>query len=363
MAVEAHVNELRKGTESWNSWRSENPELRPDLSGIRIGSALPENSYAALDYESDVNPDLGFSSGTLNIYNINLSNTNLSNCLISKVKFENCNFIGSDLSGSILEHCIFNKTLFSEHAYIIRGLMANDKLTESKVKELKNNTCKFFGTVAYDTEFTICGMSYCDLTKFSFDESIVFNRVGVLGTKISGKQLASLKNLGGLTSSRLGEMTVVDDYLKLRNTFSGLQNTVHLISLFIFLVPYLSFLTIQWLRANFGENYSGHENSISIMESLARYIISGGETWREFDINLFSLVIFIFAFSINALRLALFIKTKILEHHRNITGFYHEFILSGIWKILYKLYQKLASIGILLVIVNTLLFLFLPIPI
>jgi uncharacterized protein YjbI with pentapeptide repeats len=36
MANEEHVARLRKGADSWNAWRKENPEIHPDLSGANL---------------------------------------------------------------------------------------------------------------------------------------------------------------------------------------------------------------------------------------------------------------------------------------------------------------------------------------
>ena len=37
MANDEHVAILKKGVDTWNAWRRENPDIRPDLSGA--GSA------------------------------------------------------------------------------------------------------------------------------------------------------------------------------------------------------------------------------------------------------------------------------------------------------------------------------------
>jgi hypothetical protein len=39
MANEEHVAQLRMGTTSWNAWRRETPDIRPDLSGADLFEA------------------------------------------------------------------------------------------------------------------------------------------------------------------------------------------------------------------------------------------------------------------------------------------------------------------------------------
>ncbi len=49
MANEEHLAILEQGVEVWNQWREENPEMRPDPSGVNLsGLSLPRaNLYEA----------------------------------------------------------------------------------------------------------------------------------------------------------------------------------------------------------------------------------------------------------------------------------------------------------------------------
>ena len=39
MANDKHVALLKQGVDAWNAWRSKNPKIRPDLTGLRIANA------------------------------------------------------------------------------------------------------------------------------------------------------------------------------------------------------------------------------------------------------------------------------------------------------------------------------------
>ena len=44
MANASHLEYLLKGVSYWNTWRSGEPEVQPDLSGIRLGKESLENA-------------------------------------------------------------------------------------------------------------------------------------------------------------------------------------------------------------------------------------------------------------------------------------------------------------------------------
>jgi hypothetical protein len=82
MANEQHLKHLRYGSKSWNKWREQNPDVRPDLSGI---------------------PFLA-DSGVLNLRRINFSNCDLSNSRFRYTDLRNADFKNSDLQFADLNH-------------------------------------------------------------------------------------------------------------------------------------------------------------------------------------------------------------------------------------------------------------------
>ncbi len=39
MANPEHLKILKQGVEAWNQWREQNPQTKPDLSGVDLGGA------------------------------------------------------------------------------------------------------------------------------------------------------------------------------------------------------------------------------------------------------------------------------------------------------------------------------------
>lgn len=80
MANEEHLNILRRGPDTWDRWRLENPDVKPDLSGA---------------YLSNVE----FLGGRL--APTNLSGANLSKATLVDAELGRCNFDNADLSGAL----------------------------------------------------------------------------------------------------------------------------------------------------------------------------------------------------------------------------------------------------------------------
>jgi uncharacterized protein YjbI with pentapeptide repeats len=75
MANVDHLVAFQKGIEFWNTWRKNNPDINPNLSGITL-----EN---------------------LNLDNVDLSNTNMRRTKFQQVIFGKCNLSGADLRESM----------------------------------------------------------------------------------------------------------------------------------------------------------------------------------------------------------------------------------------------------------------------
>jgi uncharacterized protein YjbI with pentapeptide repeats len=71
MANQQHLNILRQGTETWNRWREENPQIKPDLRRIV------------------------------------LSGTDLSGANLSRATLTGVNLDAADLDGAITDETLF----------------------------------------------------------------------------------------------------------------------------------------------------------------------------------------------------------------------------------------------------------------
>ncbi len=108
MAHPHHLAQLDKGTAAWNTWRIENPDLRPDLSLAQLAGR-------------DLNEaDL---SGT-NLRRTQLSNARLVNAAIMDADLSGANLMGADLSGAALNRSTLIEANLS--AATLRGAELDD---------------------------------------------------------------------------------------------------------------------------------------------------------------------------------------------------------------------------------------------
>jgi Pentapeptide repeats (8 copies) len=132
MANDEHVAMLRKGVAAWNTWRDENPDIRPDLSEAnllaganltRLNLTNANLSWASLfkSYLSGVDlnganlmhTDLTFSHPNganlsrtkltfSHLHGANLSGADLTEAILNRTDLTNANFSGADLRGASL---------------------------------------------------------------------------------------------------------------------------------------------------------------------------------------------------------------------------------------------------------------------
>lgn len=156
-------------------------------------------------------------------------------------------------------------------------------------------------------------------------------------------------------------MSIRDDLAKLRSAYSGFQQWLHLFALMVFVFPYVWFLVKSWATARFIEDRQG---GIALWEAFIRYIVTGGEGWREgWSVNLYSFVPFVLALCYNLLRLVLLVKTKRLELQESISGLPAVFSLQGRWHFWYQAARIGFWLNLLFVAVHTYHFLQMTVPI
>ncbi len=93
MADEKYVKILRQGVEAWNTWRGQNPEVAPDLSGIN----LREKNLAGIDFR-----------GT-DLSNANLHQTNLSKANLRKAILRDANLYETNLQEADIKRADFRR--------------------------------------------------------------------------------------------------------------------------------------------------------------------------------------------------------------------------------------------------------------
>jgi hypothetical protein len=107
MANMEHLKIFRKGVEAWNNWRSENPEVVPDLAGeklfeLKLTDGLPRGFMYTSAYLAGADfsgAQLAFADFTLcNLVEADFTDADLYNASFARAGLQDGSFIDSDLT-------------------------------------------------------------------------------------------------------------------------------------------------------------------------------------------------------------------------------------------------------------------------
>jgi uncharacterized protein YjbI with pentapeptide repeats len=123
VADEEHVKRLKQGVAGWNSWRRDNPDVRPDFSGADLSAA---NLTAANLSKADLSA-ANLSRAALigaDLSEADLTQANLSEATLIQADLRGANLSGANLSGAILFQASLNglgfkPELFNEFAKLL----------------------------------------------------------------------------------------------------------------------------------------------------------------------------------------------------------------------------------------------------
>jgi hypothetical protein len=130
VANEQHLRILKQGTDAWNRWRLENPEIVPDLSGANlIGAGLSEANLIGADLRVADLSRADFSGADLRVADLrgaDLSGAYLNGADLSGASLELAHFIRTELSGANLSKALIGWTVFA--SVDLRGVKGLDKV-------------------------------------------------------------------------------------------------------------------------------------------------------------------------------------------------------------------------------------------
>jgi hypothetical protein len=177
MANQEHLDILKQGVETWNRWRNEHPNVKPNLSGVDLGEAnLNEAKFSRADLSMT-----NFSGAKLNganfrranIRRANLSNTHLCNtnfreanlygANLNRARLNNANFRGANLSRADLSDTTLNEANFRgadlsdtnlSRADLNRADLGRVKLVGTNLTETNLSDCLIYGISAWDVHLT-----------------------------------------------------------------------------------------------------------------------------------------------------------------------------------------------------------------
>jgi uncharacterized protein YjbI with pentapeptide repeats len=105
MAIQRHLETLSGGVSLWNMWRTENPNVSPDLRGVNLRKT--DLSGADLSKADLSKADL--SQSTLDM--ANLCGANLCGVDLSRARLREANLFEADLSGADLSEALMDKAV------------------------------------------------------------------------------------------------------------------------------------------------------------------------------------------------------------------------------------------------------------
>ncbi|HLG15638.1 MAG TPA: toll/interleukin-1 receptor domain-containing protein [Blastocatellia bacterium] len=137
MANEEHLAILKQGVKVWNKWRSERPEVRPDLSNANLQAA---NLFRANLHEAD-------------LCDANLDHANLSGANLTAAAVHRTNLIAADLSNADLKEAELND------ANLISAKLDGAILTDAELVGATLTNARLRFTDARDADLTLADLS------------------------------------------------------------------------------------------------------------------------------------------------------------------------------------------------------------
>jgi len=182
MADHQHLDILKQGIESWNQWRKEHPDIRPDLSDVNLTDLSKRNlSNANLSNVDLSRTTLAFTD---------LSRANLSGADVLESTLLRANFNGTNLDRTCFSFSNLREASFTDAIHINRVIINGANLSKA---DLSN--CNLSGT-----NFSACNLSEAHLVET--------NLIGtnLVGTNLSKADLRGAKlNDANLSWSNLSE--------------------------------------------------------------------------------------------------------------------------------------------------------------
>lgn len=285
----------------------------------------------------------------------------LTRATFQKTQLRSANFEGVTLTGACFVEVDAPSIQFP-NATLCEVTFDGGNLADAIFNNTELRGAKFLGPDLSGAQFITADISQADISPRKVNSGTLFVKMrGVEGCQIDRHTLASLEGYGGLTQGDRMLMNIRSDVARLRFAYSGFQQWLHLFALLVFGFPYVWFLVKSWAVARFIE---GGQDRIAIWEAFIRYIVTGGEGWREgWSLNVYSFGLFLLALVYNVLRLVLLLKTKQLELKESISGLPVLFSLHGRWHFLYQVARIGFWVNLGIVILHTIYFLQMTIPI
>jgi hypothetical protein len=170
MANDEHVALLKQGAAAWNTWRRENPDIRPDLNGANFREANLSGADLSGANLREANLHETYLDGA------NLRKANLHEADLSGANLRDAHLTGADLSEANLHEAVLNRANLGGGVYLsganLRGaklILANlieANLSAANLREADLRQAALVDTNLTDADLTGCriyGISAWDL--------------------------------------------------------------------------------------------------------------------------------------------------------------------------------------------------------
>lgn len=166
MANDEHVALLKQGVDAWNAWRKENPDIRPDLSGVDLREA---NLAGANLIEADLSQtDLTGANLTVAYLNqARLSNAQLRGANLTHAHLADATLFHANLEDAVLREAIVIEANLNganlRHADIGRAVLPGAKLIGADLRDAILVKAQLRGARLLGTNLSGAHLSAADL--------------------------------------------------------------------------------------------------------------------------------------------------------------------------------------------------------
>lgn len=164
MANEEHLTILKQGTDVWNKWRIENPEIKPDLRRAKLSRAALSKanlSEANLSGARLRNANLRKANLTkADLRKANLQEADLNDAELSKLNFTGAILTGASLQGANLTEATLDKTVLS-----------GANLTKAVLIDAKLKGAYLLGAALISADLNLAKLMYANLSRAKLNEA------------------------------------------------------------------------------------------------------------------------------------------------------------------------------------------------
>jgi hypothetical protein len=223
MANPEHLEILKKGVQSWNKWRRDNPEIQPDLSKAnlsrrRLSKLHTENQFIYFDKLIDLS-------------HVNLSETDLSQAVLSVANLSGANLAGANLIKAELWKADLARADLSS-ARLFQANLQQSNLFKANLRNAILTMVDFTKAFLDGADFSFAGINGTIFGNNDLCRAKGLDSVRHIGPSTIGIDTL-YKSAGKIPEIFLRGCGVPDDFITFIPAHFGLQQAIQFYSCFI----------------------------------------------------------------------------------------------------------------------------------